>query len=193
MDNRNVKLVSELDKNIRSSYNDIFGPIKNKEGLMCLKYTSPIDTFVDEEIRGILKLGYDTEEADEILLSSMLNSIFTQSNMVFVLSQRSFLSLVREDINKPQITISSRRYASFKCKLHQIGYLSTLKESTHCKGGVYKIIHPKIVDILLKRKGDVFFKTQEEVVLGFYDSGLTYKKPKTAQEVWDDIKKAKNE
>ncbi|HLD91727.1 MAG TPA: hypothetical protein VI911_12070 [Patescibacteria group bacterium] len=176
------------------TYTDIFGDFLDKTNSLLLKYTTKLSEIKDPELMLILKEAYSSDNVDGRLLATLLNSIFTQKSMTFVLSQRGFIKLLKEDTNGRGDKISGSKYIDFKSKLHQSQYIETLREPTNRKGGVYKLIHPNTVEILNKKCSRDFFKAQEDKVLAYYDTGLSYAKKTnktkktTATEKWKKVK-----
>lgn len=168
------------------SFEDIFGNFLKQSDLVTLNQTSLVEDFKDEDLRKQLKVGYEGTTIERRFLATLVNSIFTQKSRVFIMSCRGISNLMKNDPNGNGKGIDSQDYRSNKRRLHAGNYIETLRNPKGRKAGVYKLIHPPLVELLNKLCSEEFFEAQEKSVLDFYDSGES-DSSKSNTPRWEDL------
>jgi len=159
-----------------------------------LTNTTLLKDISNSNLRLFLEGGYNNPQLHVKLLTSMINSVFTQKTPVFLMSYRSSKKLFKNDVNLIDIKLWPDMYKYYKLSLHQSGILVTLRNPVGKKSGVYKINNPVITSILEECLGIDYLKTQEEGILEFYDTSdlepedLT-QKSKDSRAKWNKILK----
>lgn len=168
-------------------YQDIFGPFVDKTRYLTLKRTSKIEDFKNDRVRGILERAYSQDDIDNRFLATLMNCIFTQTSKTFIMTSRGFIKIMKDDPNGNGKGIDFKTYSVQKCRLHDLGYLITLRNPIGQKSGVYQLAIPLLLELLHKQCSDEYFEAQEKAVLSYYDKGPEDKGIYKNTPRWEDL------
>ena len=172
-----------------------------------LSEVSPLASF-DEEIRDILSTFYEHPETNIQKLGSAFNAIYTQQNNVFTLSHRIMNELV--GIDSQHHGFKSCDDKAFNDIIHRVlsgGIFERIREpvrqsvGTKGKPGLYKLVHPKFLNPLIRLMGKDLADARESRYISWWDKGLVLSneekekdltpEQRRAREIADDIFKRK--
>jgi len=154
-----------------------------------LHKTTRLDKVSDKKFRENLEDMYNSDNKIWTRLATILNAVFTSKRLVFILSRKILMELIKEDINSKYSSIGTVEYKELIFKLANGGFFERLREPKPGKAGVYKIIEPEIVEELHIISSKEYFEAQEINALQIYDR-LGKKK---GEMDWKEIKKAASE
>lgn len=139
-----------------------------------LKATTKVGDFKYEDVNKFFREAYEGNETDLYYMwLSMINSAFTHMSKTFIISRATMYYLCYHDPNvKSKIKVHANNYSTFLSLCFEKGYIKRLREPTGRRGGVYQIIHPKVVQKMNEIQGMMFFEDQEKYVLNVYDSSI---------------------
>lgn len=152
--------------------------------------TQDIDNFPNDEVRNTLKYGYNSDCPVVARMTTLMNSIFTHRMQAFMVTQRSFELILKEDTNNIYNSMSGGIWASIRDAMISQGHFSLLREPTKGKAGVYKLVEPEAVDILHQlhdihvnsNKSDKWFPHMEKKLLEYWDTRAEENNTKMSKE-----------
>ena len=128
-------------------------------------------------VQSVLRPFYESEDSTHKRIGSLLNSMFTQQNNVFLLVNAMLNDIVKNDPNHN--LESCDREACDEVKLRVISksnILTVLRKpmarspGVRGRGGLYEVTHPMFTDILDKLMGAELRKIKKEEFLIWYDT-----------------------
>jgi hypothetical protein len=152
-------------------FQSIFAPFVDNTKQLVLKRVSYVKDFKSEKLRYILEQAYSQGDIEHKFLATLVNCVFTQTSKTFIMSSRGFIKLIKNDPNGNGMGIDFNAYKTYKRKLHDLGFIKTLRMPIGQKSGVYQLANAGLLELLNQQCSEEFFKAQEKSVLEFYDSG----------------------
>jgi hypothetical protein len=141
---------------------------KFKQDDFFLKRTQPLDDH-DLEIKKMLDIYYN-QKGLQHRLATLLNSIFTQQTQTFLFSRKHAVELFKQDDLSKYRTVSHKDYSLLLAIItNSPDDFQVLRKPTNNKAGVYKLIEPQLVDVLIKLVGKKMLEAQEKKALDYYD------------------------
>jgi hypothetical protein len=150
-----------------------------------LTHTQRVKKFTNCEIKDTLKLCYKPDRAampfaatNSKLLGTLLNAIFTQSKLVFMIGRNDFAKLVRHDNNVKRVSLEPEEWTIFMRFLLTNRWVSIVKEPTGSRMGVYKIENIGVRNIIGQLVTDTIEESQMKQCLEKYEEKMI-EKPKS--------------
>lgn len=135
-----------------------------------LAKTTLIKDIQSEEVRELIDALYKAPDPLQNKVATILNAMFTQQRVTFLLSKRLANNLVLEDENHNFKGVNSETYKLMVYKLLTgWKFFARLREPTKKQAGVLKLVDNGLLDMMYKLKGQEYYELQEEVTLEFYD------------------------
>ena len=135
-----------------------------------LSHTTELQLFTDPQLKEFLKILYNNNNTTSKLIGTLVNGIMTHQMRTFMFSKRIMDNLLNSDPNIETNTCKSVNYKDFMHKCLSDKFLVTLRNHGGGKAGIYRLEDEALSDLLYRLHGKEYFKTQEEVVLDFYDN-----------------------
>lgn len=132
-----------------------------------------IDTFGESDANLLASL-YQHEDSDYVRLATILNSAITQGNTVFMLTVAAFNHLSVKDPHHSLKQIDGNYYRKMISKALGRGWIAMLRpaiiggQGKKGKGAIYEIVHPILVESLIKRKGMAQHLAEKDFILNWY-------------------------
>lgn len=135
-----------------------------------LAKTTLIEDIKSEEVRELIDALYKAPDPLQNKVATILNAMFTQQRVTFLLSKRLANNLVLEDENHNFKGVNSETYKLMVYKLLTgWKFFARLREPTKKQAGVLKLVDNGLLDMMFKLKAKEYYELQEVVTLEFYD------------------------
>lgn len=171
----------ENDQKTSSAYKDyvnfIQANLKKTPGTRTnakLTEINDLDSF-DENIALLLKSFYDDSDTIIVRMATVLNSIYTQQNNVFLISVRLNNDLTKLDKNNPFESCNSDTHREIMNRFLTTGIFKVLKKSVRRspgvkgKAGLYELAHPKFYGPLVQLMGQDMCKAKKDAFVQWWD------------------------
>ena len=123
------------------------------------------------DIKEVLEELYNPNKGEFFKrLATIFNAVFAQNSQTFLLSKRTLLKLMQEDKNTTHGGLSSRDYKFLLAKITNSSSFITLRPPTNNHAGVYKMIDPYLVSLLVAQVGQKALLAQEKAITNYYDT-----------------------
>lgn len=140
-----------------------------------LRFTSKLSEMPDFLTKELTYL-YENECFEFNILASILNSIFTQKNPVFILGYRSVNNLIKNDVNIKKNAISGSRWKLFKkIFIYEENFIETIRAQKDKVPGLYTLKNGYFLKLLQKYLGKDDFAKKKEVYISWYDKNILKK------------------
>jgi len=136
------------------------------------KTSSTLEDF-DETIRAQLKQMYGSKENTMLMLATLINSVVSERKLTFLISRRTFYSLLDGDEHHELSSPRDETWGDFCELLVQWKFIEVLRPYTSTKASVWKVVHPQLCSSVEKLITADLLKAQEQAVLELYDNDKT--------------------
>ena len=139
---------------------------------------TPLDDF-SRDIQAILMPFYKSRDPKARRFGTILNSIYTHANNVFVLTKRLAADLVEKDPHYPQKSCDTSSYKYMISYALQNLYLDVLRnpvqnnKNVSGKAGLYELSDPDFLAPLIEMIGISTVKANKDQTLKWYDENNT--------------------
>ena len=130
----------------------------------------------------LVKALYEDPDPLKNKVATILNAMFTQQRITFLLSKGVANTLILEDPNHNFKGVNSETY---KMIIHKLltgwGFFIRLREPTRKQAGVMELVDEGLLDIMYRMKGKLYYSAQRKVTLELFDNYENEDKPKEAK------------
>lgn len=146
-----------------------------------IKETSDIASF-DPKIQKHLNYLYGSI-GNQLRMAPIVNALFTQNLQTFMFSHSTLDKLYAQDSQVPFNSLSTHEYKAFFENFKESPLFEVLRESTNNRSGVYKLVKPEILQLLINNVGMKFLAGQEKYAVNYFDNFEQHKKSKKKEKV----------
>lgn len=125
---------------------DILATTKND--YLLKEITLDIEEFKSKGLLEALKAGYNSKDPSILRNSTLFNSAFTHRSLVFLMTNRSFESLVKSDKLNKQDSCNSTAFRDMVRTLIRRGFVVQLRKGKTGKAGLFEIVQPDLVNYM---------------------------------------------
>lgn len=148
------------------------------------------------EVKDMLLPFYNSDDSTHKRMASVLNSIFTQHNNVFLLTNSILNDLVKNDPNHDLKSCDGKACSDIKIRFIEKGKVfKVLRKPVERapgvkgRGGLYELSHPMFANLLIKIMGEDLCEAKKDNFIKWYDEELAkeskelVRPPKTEEEL----------
>ena len=167
-------------------FDNIFNSFKDNQNYNC--FLSEVGNLaeLDKDLSKYIRSLYNSS-SNELRLATILNSIFHQNLQTFMFSRDTLIELYKIDTMNSYRSLSNAHYKFLLERITNCKEFEVLRQPTSNKAGVYKLVEPKLVNLLHKNFSKNFFEAQEKFALDYYDKD---RKNKRSELIIDTSKEA---
>ena len=136
-----------------------------------LSKTTLLAEITNKEVVELLEAMYNAADPLVNKTATVLNAMFTQKRVTFLLSKKIANDLILEDSNHKFKGINSTMY---KLMIHKIlsgwCFFHRLREPSKKQAGVLELIEIDLLEIMYRIQAKEFYEAQRQVTLDLYDN-----------------------
>lgn len=125
---------------------DILATTKND--YLLKELTSQTDGFQCDNLTEALKSGYSSRDPGILRNTTLFNSAFTHRSLVFLMTNRSFEALIKNDLLNKQDSCNSTSFRDMVRTLIRRGFVNQLRKGRTGKAGLFEIVQPDLVSYM---------------------------------------------